>query len=139
MLSHQLHLLWISWITLDWASMLPSPGWMRRHLTVAASVNGLTPVCRFFTFMLLMFLLHSMGLGLFRFVASLCRSETVASSGGSFFLVVLLLLGGFLLPRRAVLLVAGLVLREHSNQARTCTPTTANDWDSRTGCARRER
>ena len=62
--------------------------------------NKLTPVRRFFTFMLLLFLLHSMGLGMFRVIASLCRDETISSTGGAFFFLVLLLLGGFLLPRR---------------------------------------
>ena len=56
---------------------------------------------RFLTFMLLMFLLHSMGIGMFRVIASLCRDETVSSTGGSFFFLALLLLGGFLLARRA--------------------------------------
>ena len=60
-------------------------------------------LCRFFTFMLLLFLLHSMGLGMFRVIASLCRDETISSTGGAFFFLVLLLLGGFLLPRRALL------------------------------------
>jgi hypothetical protein len=50
--------------------------------------------------MLLLFLLHSMGLGMFRLLASLCRDETISSTGGAFFFLVLLLLGGFLLPRR---------------------------------------
>ncbi len=36
---------------------------------------------------------------MFRFVAAVCRNETVASTGGSFFFLVLLLLGGFLLAR----------------------------------------
>ena len=52
--------------------------------------------------MLILFCLHTMGLGMFRFVASLCRDETIASTAGSFFFLVLLLLGGFLLPRRAL-------------------------------------
>jgi len=57
---------------------------------------------RFFTFVLLMFLLHSMGIGMFRCIASLCRDETISSTGGSFFFLALLLLGGFLLARRAL-------------------------------------
>ena len=51
--------------------------------------------------MLILFCLHTMGLGMFRFVASLCRNENVAATAGSFFFLVLLLLGGFLLPRGA--------------------------------------
>ena len=53
--------------------------------------------------MLLLFLLHSMGLGMFRLIASLCRDETISSTGGAFFFLTLLLLGGFLLPRSASL------------------------------------
>ena len=53
--------------------------------------------------MLLLFLLHSMGLGMFRVIASLCRDETISSTGGAFFFLTLLLLGGFLLPRSASL------------------------------------
>ena len=38
--------------------------------------------CRFFTFVLLLFLLHSMGISLFRLTGSICRDETIASTGG---------------------------------------------------------
>ena len=37
---------------------------------------------RFFTFVLLLFLLHSMGIALFRLTGSICRDETIASTGG---------------------------------------------------------
>ena len=104
--------------------MVGSPGRVWRLLAMSAGVDGLTPMRRFFTFMLLMFLLHSLGLGLFRFVASLCRSETIASTGGSFFLIALLLLGGFLLPRGAPLLVA-VLNRSQPHHARTCIPASA--------------
>jgi ABC-2 type transporter len=39
------------------------------------------------------------GIAMFRFIAAVCRNETVASTGGAFFFLVLLLLGGFLLAR----------------------------------------
>ena len=53
------------------------------------------PSCRrFFTLVLLLFLLHSVGLAIFRFQGSLCRNENIASTGGAFLFLVMLLLGG---------------------------------------------
>lgn len=37
---------------------------------------------RFFTFVFLLFLLHSMGIALFRLTGAICRDETIASTGG---------------------------------------------------------
>lgn len=59
-------------------------------------------LCRFFIFILLLFLVHSMGIALFRFLGSLCRNEVIASTGGSFFFLVLLLVGGFLLAKQNI-------------------------------------
>lgn len=53
--------------------------------------------CRFFTFLLYLFLLHTLGISMFRFVAALCRDETIMAVVGSAFFLVLILLGGFLL------------------------------------------
>ena len=50
--------------------------------------------------MLLLALVHSMGIAMFRTIGALARNETVASTGGSFLFLVLLLLGGFLLAKR---------------------------------------
>ena len=58
--------------------------------------------CRFFTLILLLFMLHSMGIGLFRFNGALCRNENIASTGGAFLFLVLLLLGGFLLAKNDI-------------------------------------
>eukprot|EP00891_Asterochloris_glomerata_P005114 jgi/Astpho2/5114/Aster-06326 len=55
---------------------------------------------RFFTFVLLLALVHSMGIAMFRTIGALARNETVASTGGSFLFLVLLLLGGFLLAKQ---------------------------------------
>ncbi len=52
--------------------------------------------------MLLLFLLHSMGLSLFRYQGSLCRDENIASTGGAFLFLVMLLLGGFLLAKNDI-------------------------------------
>lgn len=60
------------------------------------------PARRFFTLVLLLFLLHSMGLSLFRFQGSLCRNENIASTGGAFLFLVMLLLGGFLLAKNDI-------------------------------------
>ena len=58
--------------------------------------------CRFFTFILLLFLVHSMGIALFRFMGALARNEVVASTGGSFLFLVMLLVGGFLLGKQDI-------------------------------------
>ena len=71
--------------------------------------------------MLLLALLHSMGITMFRFMASLCRHETIASTVGSSFFVTLILLGGFLLPRGAGLLAIGLLLRAAQNTSSQCS------------------
>ena len=55
------------------------------------------PCRRFFTYLLLLFLLHSHGLALFRMIAALGRNENIGVTGGCFLFLVLLLLGGFLL------------------------------------------
>ena len=58
---------------------------------------------RFFTFLLFLFLLHTLGMAMFRFVAALCRNETVMAVAGSAFFLLLILLGGFLLSAGALL------------------------------------
>ena len=65
----------------------------------ACQTVGPARLRRFFTLVLLLFLLHSMGLSLFRFQGSLCRDENIASTGGAFLFLVMLLLGGFLLAK----------------------------------------
>ena len=58
---------------------------------------------RFFTFLLFLFLLHTLGMAMFRFVAALSRNETVMAVAGSAFFLLLILLGGFLLSAGALL------------------------------------
>lgn len=48
---------------------------------------------------MLMFNLHQMSLSLFRFIASIGRSLTVASTVGAFALLVIFVLGGFIVSR----------------------------------------
>lgn len=59
-------------------------------------------LCRFFTFILLLFLVHSMGIAMFRCLGALARNEVIASTGGSFFFLILLLVGGFLLAKQNI-------------------------------------
>lgn len=54
---------------------------------------------RFFRHMLLMFSVHQMALGLFRFIGALGRSMVVANTFGSFSLLVVFLLGGFIVAK----------------------------------------
>ena len=55
---------------------------------------------RFFTYILLLFLLHGMGIAMFRAISSATRNETVSLITGCFLFLVLLILGGFLLSKR---------------------------------------
>lgn len=75
---------------------------MSIHMAIHVHVRGPLPARRFFTLVLLLFLLHSMGLSLFRFQGSLCRDENIASTGGAFLFLVMLLLGGFLLSKNDI-------------------------------------
>ncbi|KNA25912.1 hypothetical protein SOVF_002340 [Spinacia oleracea] len=54
---------------------------------------------RFFRFMLLLFLIHQMALGLFRMVATLARDMVIANTCSSASLLAVLCLGGFILPK----------------------------------------
>ncbi|KAJ1377530.1 P-loop containing nucleoside triphosphate hydrolase [Sesbania bispinosa] len=53
----------------------------------------------FFRYMLLLFVVHQMALGLYRLMASLARDMVLANTFGSAALMALLLMGGFLVPR----------------------------------------
>eukprot|EP01018_Ginkgo_biloba_P025421 Gb_41755 [translate_table: standard] len=57
---------------------------------------------RFLKQTLILFLVNQMSSSLFRFIAGLCRTMTVADTGGSFALITILLLGGFILPRESI-------------------------------------
>ena len=58
---------------------------------------------RFFTYILLLFLLHGMGVAMFRAISSATRNETTSLIAGCFLFLVILILGGFLLAKRACL------------------------------------
>ncbi|CAI6008518.1 unnamed protein product [Closterium sp. NIES-65] len=57
---------------------------------------------RFFAQMLMWFLIHQVGMSLFRFVASVGRSRGVANTFGTFALIVLFLLGGFVIAKENI-------------------------------------
>lgn len=55
--------------------------------------------CRFFKQLLLAFSMQQMAAGLFRLIAGVCRSMTIANTGGSLMVLVMVSLGGFVLPK----------------------------------------
>nr|DAD28487.1 TPA_asm: hypothetical protein HUJ06_029955 [Nelumbo nucifera] len=57
---------------------------------------------RFFRFMLALFSVHQMALGLFRMMAAISRDIIIANTFGSASLLVVFLLGGFLLPKAMI-------------------------------------
>uniref|UniRef100_K4AIA6 ABC transporter domain-containing protein n=1 Tax=Setaria italica TaxID=4555 RepID=K4AIA6_SETIT len=64
---------------------------------------GFAPTAdRFFRFMLLLFSVHQMALGLFRMMGAIARDMTIANSFGSAALLAILLLGGFIVPKEAI-------------------------------------
>ncbi|KAG8091552.1 hypothetical protein GUJ93_ZPchr0012g20034 [Zizania palustris] len=64
---------------------------------------GFTPtVDRFFRFMLLLFSVHQMALGLFRMMGAIARDMTIANTFGSSALLAILLLGGFIVPKEFI-------------------------------------
>ncbi|XP_050239621.1 ABC transporter G family member 31 isoform X2 [Quercus robur] len=54
---------------------------------------------RFFRFMLILFSIHQMALGLFRMMASISRDMILANTFGSAALLIVFLLGGFIIPK----------------------------------------
>ncbi|CAH8353869.1 unnamed protein product [Eruca vesicaria subsp. sativa] len=64
---------------------------------------GFAPAAEsFFKQFLIIFLIQQMAAGIFRFIASICRTMTIANTGGMLALLVVFLTGGFLLPRREI-------------------------------------
>lgn len=54
---------------------------------------------RFFCYMLILFSIHQMALGLFRMMASISRDMILANTFGSAALLIVFLLGGFIIPK----------------------------------------
>ena len=63
------------------------------------SIGFAPAIGRFFRYMLLLFMIHQMALGLFRVMASLGRDIIIANTGGSGVQMILFLLGGFVIPK----------------------------------------
>ncbi|KAK7385522.1 hypothetical protein VNO78_31244 [Psophocarpus tetragonolobus] len=63
------------------------------------SVGFAPAVGRFFRYMVLLFLMHQMALGLFRMMASIARDMVLANTFGSASLLLVFLLGGFIVPK----------------------------------------
>ncbi|KAI7741348.1 hypothetical protein M8C21_029253, partial [Ambrosia artemisiifolia] len=54
---------------------------------------------RFFKHLLLVFLIQNVAAGLFRLIAGVCKTMSMANTGGSVVLLLIFLLGGFILPK----------------------------------------
>ncbi|EMS53664.1 Pleiotropic drug resistance protein 13 [Triticum urartu] len=94
-----------------WAFSLPN--WILRipYSIIEATVwscvvyytVGFAPtVDRFFRFMLLLFSIHQMALGLFRMMGAIARDMTIANTFGSAAMMAIFLLGGFIIPKEAI-------------------------------------
>ncbi|KAJ0819535.1 putative ABC-type xenobiotic transporter [Helianthus annuus] len=57
---------------------------------------------RFFKHLLLVFLIQNVAAGLFRLIAGVCKTMTIANTGGSVVLLLIFLLGGFILPKTQI-------------------------------------
>ncbi|KDO73303.1 hypothetical protein CISIN_1g000860mg [Citrus sinensis] len=57
---------------------------------------------RFFRYMLLLFSIHQMALGLYRMMASIARDMVIANTFGSASMLAILLLGGFIIPKESI-------------------------------------
>lgn len=57
---------------------------------------------RFFSFFLLLTLVHLMSGALFRLIAGICRTMVIANTGGTCVLIVFVLLGGFIIPKEKI-------------------------------------
>ncbi|XP_010267164.1 PREDICTED: ABC transporter G family member 36-like [Nelumbo nucifera] len=80
-------------------SILEAVAWM----VVTYYTIGFAPeASRFFKQFLVIFLIQQMAAGLFRVIAGICRSMTIANTGGALTLLIVFLLGGFILPREQI-------------------------------------
>ncbi|KAK8594976.1 hypothetical protein V6N13_015885 [Hibiscus sabdariffa] len=80
-------------------SILETTAWM----VVTYYTIGYAPAAsRFFKTFLLVFLIQQMAAGLFRLIASLCRSMMIANTGGTLTLLLVFMLGGFIVPKNQI-------------------------------------
>ncbi|KAG5122607.1 hypothetical protein JHK84_040947 [Glycine max] len=68
-------------------------------VVVYYSVGFAPSAGRFFRYMLILFVMHQMALGLFRMMAAIARDMVLANTYGSASLLVVFLLGGFIVPK----------------------------------------
>lgn len=80
-------------------SIFESTAWM---VVTYYSIGYAPDAGRFFKQFLIIFLIQQMAAGIFRFIASICRTMTIANTGGMLVLLVVFLTGGFLLPRSEI-------------------------------------
>ncbi|KAF8010615.1 hypothetical protein BT93_J1302 [Corymbia citriodora subsp. variegata] len=89
----------VSWILRVPYSIIEAVVWS----CVVYYTVGFAPAAgRFFRFMLLLFAVHQMALGLFRMMASIARDMVIANTFGSAALLVIFLLGGFIIPKSMI-------------------------------------
>ncbi|KAE8705164.1 Pleiotropic drug resistance protein 12 [Hibiscus syriacus] len=80
-------------------SILETVAWM----VVTYYTIGYAPAAsRFFKNFLLVFLVQQMAAGLFRLIASICRSMMIANTGGTLTLLLVFMLGGFIVPKNQI-------------------------------------
>ncbi|GMI77982.1 Arabidopsis thaliana ATP-binding cassette G36, PLEIOTROPIC DRUG RESISTANCE 8 [Hibiscus trionum] len=80
-------------------SILETVAWM----VVTYYTIGYAPAAsRFFKNFLLVFLVQQMAAGLFRLIASICRSMMIANTGGTVTLLLVFMLGGFIVPKNQI-------------------------------------
>ncbi|XP_047046682.1 ABC transporter G family member 41-like [Lolium rigidum] len=77
-------------------SLVESVAWT----SISYFLIGYTPeASRFFRQLLILFLIHTSALSMFRCVASYCQTMVAGSVGGTLAFLVILLFGGFIIPR----------------------------------------
>ncbi|KAF1863633.1 hypothetical protein Lal_00030702 [Lupinus albus] len=85
-----------SWILRVPYSVIESVIWT---VVVYYTVGFAPSAGRFFRYMLVLFVVHQMALGLFRMMAAIARDMVLANTFGSAALLVIFLLGGFIVPK----------------------------------------
>lgn len=80
-------------------SIFESTAWM---VVTYYSIGFAPDAERFFKQFLVVFFIQQMAAGIFRFIASTCRTMTIANTGGVVVILVVFLTGGFLLPHREI-------------------------------------
>ncbi|XP_031100886.1 ABC transporter G family member 31 [Ipomoea triloba] len=88
-----------SWVTRIPYSIIEAIIW---SCVVYYSVGFAPGAGRFFRYMLVLFSIHQMALGLFRSMAAISRDIVISNTFGSAALLVILLMGGFIMPKEMI-------------------------------------